>query len=110
MNKIRNLCFSTAITVLTLSLANADIAEAGDYEAVESNERSLLQGRTVKILPQSVVRSLKLDPIPQAQPLNIGTYWNCFEQSLGGFSDETVEICDLVLVVCTDDGEFCTAL
>lgn len=72
--------------------------------ALEREMRLKMPNRTVRLLPRSVSQSLKIlkVPTPEPIPLIVGTYWQCFDAP-GDF-----EVCEPVLVVCTNDQSFCT--
>lgn len=61
-------------------------------------------GQSVTILPAKISKSLKIQRIPTSRPvpLIIGTYWDCH------VNEHDFEICDVKLVVCTDDQSVCT--
>ena len=70
----------------------------------ERETRLKMPNRTVRLLPRSVSQSLKIlkVPTPEPIPLIVGTHWQCFDAP-GDF-----EVCEPVLVVCTNDQSFCT--
>ena len=108
MKTLLNIALFVTVSMMIATPASAQ-QQAGTAEGykpprVEREMRVKMPNRTVRLLPRSVSRSLKIlkVPTPEPIPLLIGTYWQCFDAP-GDF-----EVCEPVLVVCTDDQSFCT--
>jgi len=107
MKRITGKLFLVAcLSIAILSGGNviaADIGKYGKEKVVPENVNSKAK---VRLLPREISKSLDISRIPTSEPipLIVGTYWNC------GINQHGFEICDTLIVVCTDDQSFCTEI
>ena len=102
---------SSVIILLSLVLlvfASPSSVYAADYPTSPDPDPVRLRGvdtiPSVIFLPEEVSWSLDISRVPTSKPipLLVGTYWNCLT------NDEGFETCDITLVVCTREQDFCT--
>jgi len=111
MSKRTSLTF-TALPAFCISIpllvgGNAIAADKSEYEKEKKVVATKVDAMpSVTFLPREISKSLKISRVPTSEPipLIVGTYWTC------DINDQGFEICDTLVVVCTDDQSFCTQI
>lgn len=79
-------------------------------QTTRCEDGSVCENKGFRILDPEYIKTLKINqmPTPRSYPLQVGTYWKC-GIATGPFGEQW-ETCDILIVVCDEEGDECVEL